>query len=153
RGLERFDTLAADEPGVTILGLSSPDYLRDVLELSRGRALHYLGDEYAAREVLSEVVETGEGRFLALNVGAAGSLAALEAKQGELTRAHYLAVRALHIAQQSGLESHVASADAYLALAQIRRERNELDLAGMNLDEAHHRIRRNSRHVLLWHHT
>ena len=140
-------------PAVEILGLSSSHYLGGILKLARGRSLQYLGDTSSAREVMSEVVDDGEDRFLALNVGAAGSLAVLEAQRGELDRAQYLAVRALHIAQQSGLESHVASADAYIALAQIRRERNELDRAAMSLDEAHHRIRRNGRHVLLWLHT
>jgi LuxR family maltose regulon positive regulatory protein len=153
RGLRRLDRIAEDEPTVEILGLSSPEYLRGALQISSGRALHYLGDVAAAHDALSEVVEHGQGRFLALNVAATGSLAVLEAQRGELNRAQYLAVRALHIAQQSGLESRVACADAYLALAQFRRERNQLDRAAMSLDEAHHRIRRNGRHVLLWSHT
>jgi len=153
QGLDDLDRIEHGAAAVEILGLSSPDYLRSTLQLSRGRALHYLGETVAAREALSQVVDEGEGRFLALRVGAAGSLAVLEAQRGELGRAQYLGVRALHIAQQSGLESRVASADAYIALAQVCRERNELDRAALSLDEAHHRIRRNGRHVLLWLHT
>jgi LuxR family maltose regulon positive regulatory protein len=153
RGQRRLDRVESDGPTVEILGLSAPDYLRGALKVSSGRALHYLGDTAAAHDALSEVVEQGQGRSLALSVSASGSLAVLEAQRGELHRAQYLAVRALHIARQSGLESRVACADAYLALAQFRRERNELDRAAMSLDEAHHRIRRNGRHVLLWLHT
>jgi LuxR family transcriptional regulator, maltose regulon positive regulatory protein len=153
RGLRRLDGVASDTPTVEILGLSSPDYLRGALKVSRGRALHDLGEIAAAYDALSEVVEQGQGPFLALNVAATGSLAVLAAQRGELNRAQYLAVRALHIARQSGLESRVACADAYIAFAQFRRERNQLDRAAMSLDEAHHRIRRNGRHVLLWLHT
>jgi LuxR family maltose regulon positive regulatory protein len=153
QGLHHLERVEPAEQAVEILGFSSPGYLHVALRLSRGRALHYLGETAVAREALSEVVDDDQGRFLALNVGAAGSLAVLEAQAGELSRAQYLADRALQIAQQSGLESRVASADAYLALAQFRRERNELDRAALCLDEAHHRIRRNGRHVLLWHHT
>ena len=152
RGLRSLDDVP-DVPAVEILGLSSPDYLRAALNMSRGRALHYLGETSAAADVLKDVVEEGEGRFLALDVGAAGSLAVLAAQRGELNRAQYLAVRALHVARQSGLESRVACADAHIALAQFRRERNQLDRAAMSLDEAHHRIRRNGRHILLWLHT
>jgi LuxR family maltose regulon positive regulatory protein len=153
RGLQRLDRVVPDRPTVEILGLSSPDYLRGALKVSRGWALHYLGQTSAAYAALSEVVDEAEGRFLALEVSATGTLALLEAERGDLGRAQYLAVRALHIAQQSGLESRVASADAYLALAQFRRERNQLDRAALSLDEANHRIRRNGRHVLLWLHT
>jgi LuxR family transcriptional regulator, maltose regulon positive regulatory protein len=153
RGLRRLDGATPDESTVEILGLSSPEYLRSALKVSRGRALHYLGQVSEAHAALSDVFDEAAGRFLSLDVSATGSLAVLEAERGELGRAQYLAVRALHIAQQSGLESRVASADAYIALAQFRRERNQLDRAALSLDEANHRIRRNGRHVLLWLHT
>ncbi len=151
-GLSQLGSIDKDTPRREILGISSFRYVQGSLNIAKGRALHYLGDLAAARATLTDMVEDRDGRQLAVNVAAAGSLASVESQLGNLHRAQYLAVRALHIAQQSGQESHVASADAYLALAVIRRERGELDRAAISLDEAHHRIRPNGRHMLLWVH-
>jgi LuxR family maltose regulon positive regulatory protein len=152
-GLSKLDAIDEDAPRFEVLGVSSPHVLRGMAQVAKARAHQDLGDVSAACAVLRDVVENGDNRQLALNVAATGSLASVEAQLGNLHRAQYLAVRALHIAQQSGQESHVAAADAYLALAHIRRERGELDRAAISLDEAQHRIRRNGRHMLLWIHS
>lgn len=150
RGLQLLDEVAPDAARVEILGLSSPQLLRTTLHVALGRAHHYLGETAEAHAVLSVAVETTDGTQRTQNVHALGALSLLEADRGQLHRGHYLAVRALHIAQQSGYESHVGSADAYIALARVRRERNELEQSAISLDEAHQRIRRNGRYILLW---
>ena len=94
-------------------------------------------------------------RFLALNVGAAGIAGACSKHNGASSTGRNIS-RFERCTSRSSRGSRVASlsADAvHRGSRRFRRERNELDRAAMSLDEAHHRIRRNGRHVLLWLHT
>ena len=65
-----------------------------------------------------------------------GSLALIEAHDGNLTRAHDLATRALSVAREVGFVGHIATGDALLALGVIFRERGDFEKATVLLQEA-----------------
>lgn len=100
---------------------------------TRGVALWYQG-KAAARASLEAVLDAGA--HAVWEILALGSLALLDAWSGRLTSGGELGAQALSLARQLELDQQPATTDAYLALAHVARERDELDRAATFLEEA-----------------
>ena len=147
RLLAALETPAArDIPDV--LGLGRADYVEMAALVSRGRALLYEGQPAEAHEWLSRAVAAAGMSSAHPATHALGTLAMVEALAGRLVKAKALATRALTIAQEADLVAHPTAADALLALGQVERERNDLDLAQHLLDEGADRAAQSRRFML-----
>jgi LuxR family maltose regulon positive regulatory protein len=132
-----------------ILGLTGAADLHFAALVSRARALAYLGSTGRARsEMHALLVETNAIKPVWM-VHLLGSVALLESWSGNLHVAHSFASRALDMAHDGKLTTQGATADAYLAMACVARERNRLAEAEHFLDEALTGAALNRRHVLL----
>jgi LuxR family transcriptional regulator, maltose regulon positive regulatory protein len=113
--------------------LGSRDDLRAAAVHTRGMALWHLGKP-GARTTLDAVVH--DGGDAVWEILGLGSLALVDAWSGRLTSARALGAEALDLARQLELTQQPVSTDAYLALAHVARERDELDRCATFLREA-----------------
>ncbi|MGO9872897.1 MAG: LuxR C-terminal-related transcriptional regulator [Acidimicrobiia bacterium] len=153
RALECLDSVGSNDEPVDILGLTSVSLLRVLAQLAIGHAWVFLGETKKGREYLTASAADAEGTYLVWMLNALSALACLDARDGELTRALGRASRVLELASDNGLSPHPATAEAYLAIAAVSRDRNQLDAASVALDEALIRIRRNRRLATMSFHT
>jgi LuxR family maltose regulon positive regulatory protein len=146
-------TLLRDEPDAelpVLVGLTTRPLLVAVAQVSLGRSLMLLGDLAGARRILQDA-RKGEGMaYRPYRVHAEGSLALVEALSGRLLWAAELADEALALADEFGLRSHAAPADAYLARAIAAIRRGEPDVGSLALEEGIVRAASNNRTQLLW---
>jgi LuxR family maltose regulon positive regulatory protein len=128
-------TLEEVDPGEIpdLLGLMSPTNVWAIAVGSRGRALWYAGNTAAGREQL-QTVSRRRGVDDLWRTHAFGALALLEAWAGNLETASRHARRALLMATRRSMLDHPGVTDAYLALAQVARQRGEVRIAGELLD-------------------
>jgi LuxR family maltose regulon positive regulatory protein len=149
RALDCLTRIHLDEPVPDALGVGAPTFIEEMAHIAIGRAHYFLNDPEAARISFANAIDDVEGvNRIALMQGL-GALAFVEARLGELNTALALATRSTDMGDDESLASHPSMAEAYLAIASVWRDRNELEQAELALDEAHHRIRRNRRYALL----
>src|SRR5919106_3581962 len=133
RVLRDVDTLGDTEvphvPGI----IGSRKDVRAAALHTRGVALWFQG-KAAARASLEAVLESGGDA--AWEILALGSLALLEALCGRLRSGGQLGLQAVALARQVELDQQPVTTDAYIALAHVAREHDELDQATMFLEEA-----------------
>jgi LuxR family maltose regulon positive regulatory protein len=130
RAVERRE--AFDGPNV--FGLTGCGF--DVLAAAgvlRGVGLVYEGRLEEARAALEPATQ---GVHALWQVSALGALAVVEAWSGSLGRAEQLAAQALATADELALHAELATTSAYLALAIVSRERDDLVRARAFLDGA-----------------
>jgi LuxR family maltose regulon positive regulatory protein len=149
RALECLAMVGPDDEPVDVLGVSSVSSLRMASTLSLGRAWDLLGDSEEARKHVTECATSAEGTYRFWTIPAIGSLAYLEAREGELGQATALAARVFDISLDLGFAGDGRLAEAHLAMGTVARERNHLEQAAESLHEAHHRLRRTRRLALL----
>jgi LuxR family maltose regulon positive regulatory protein len=128
--VDRFD-------GPNVLGLTS--CRRDVVAASgvlRGVGLVFEGRLAEARESLLAALV---GAHAFWQVSALGALGLLEAWSGRLSIGEQHAFRALATAEELDLGRATMTTSAFLAIATIARERDDLDRARAFLEEAAHR--------------
>jgi ATP/maltotriose-dependent transcriptional regulator MalT len=133
-----------------IAGLTGLADLEFAVEGTIGRALLQMGDIDGARQHLTPRLAEGSGVHLLFLIHGFGIAATAEAWAGNLGAAERLARQAFDVAEAGRLTPDPSSADAFLALSVVARERNDLARAADLLDEAHARARQNRRHALLW---
>lgn len=148
RALTLIDTIGDDAEPVDVLGITSLRSLEVIALVAVGRALHYLGHNDAARDVLERATVRSEGAYLPWYLHSLGVRSTLEALDGDLPAATALATQVVDVAARSGLESHPATAEAQLAIAIVRREQDSLAEAAYALDRALGLIRSNHRRPL-----
>jgi LuxR family maltose regulon positive regulatory protein len=149
RALECLAMVGPDDEPVDVLGISSVSSLRMASKLSLGRAWDLLGDGDEARKLMTECATSAGGTYRFWTIPAIGSLAYLEAREGELGQATALAARVFDISLDLGFAGDGRLAEAHLAMGTVARERNHLEQAAASLHEAHHRLRRTRRLALL----
>ena len=127
-----------------VLGLTgSRADLVALASLTRGVSLLYEGALPEARRCLEAVlVEGGQPLW---QVAALGALSVLEAWSGALRAAETAGRRAISLAGQLGLDEDRFTAEAYLGLARVARQRDRLEEAEALLDELESRLRPNRR--------
>ena len=84
------------------------------------------------------------GGWAGWDIYAFGSLALLDAWSGRLVSAEQYGRRALSLAEEFDLLRHPSTTDAFLALAYVARERDEIDAAELLLAEADSRAHQSS---------
>ena len=118
--------------------------------VSKGRALFLLGRFREARQWIRRGLDSSGASFSLWKVNGLSSLALLEAWCGHTRLAVELAIESLDIAREVGLLPHVATADAYLALALAAIEQGDPKGVREPLREAVLRNEANGRHQQLW---
>jgi LuxR family maltose regulon positive regulatory protein len=108
----------------------------------RGVGLVYEGLFDDARRSLEPALAAGHAFW---QVSALGALGVLEAWSGALRAAEAAGTSGVSLAGQLGLDHQPVSADAYLALARVARERDQLDRAAELLAELMSRLPSNRR--------
>jgi len=133
RALRAVETVG-DTPLPNVLGLlGSRQDVSAAARVTRGTALLHQGETTSARTALEDVTDRSH---VVWQIRALGSMALLEAWCGRLTLGDELAARALSLARQVGIHDQPITTDAYLALAHVARQRDELDRAASCLDQA-----------------
>lgn len=127
-------SLAAEEIPA-IFGFTTPVALRLAAAGSRARAMWLLGQVDEARKLFTALAGEPETHPLHL-IDVLGALALLEAWSGHLLRAEQAAALAFQLAARDGLVGDPATTDAYLAMAAVLRERNQLGPASLTVDDA-----------------
>jgi LuxR family maltose regulon positive regulatory protein len=122
-----------------ILGVSDSESIRKVCLANRGAAHVWLDEPDAATESLHAARDV-RGASINWDTYTSGVLGLMDAWSGRLRRAEQHAGRALAEAQQAGRLTHPSSHAAYLALAHVARERDQLDRATDLLDELSGRL-------------
>jgi len=151
-GMRALDLLDR-HPGAEIpalLGLTSRRLLITQSLGSVGRAYFYEGDIPRARDWMTRARDSDGAAYPVYQVNILGSLALLDAWEGNLTRAEELANQALDLAAECGLVSHPAPADAYFALARVSFGRAEPAEAAAWQYEGAARALSNNRTPLMW---
>ncbi|MCT9821082.1 LuxR C-terminal-related transcriptional regulator [Microbacterium sp. W1N] len=133
-----------------LMGLTSRAMLLLISRLSLGRALLMLGQLDEAHDALVDAHDAGSLSYPPYRVQALGSLALVEALTGRLGAASDHADEALEAAQEVGLLSHPAPADAYLARAVMAIQRGDPEAGAIALTEGRIRAASNHRTQLLW---
>ncbi len=127
-----LDRLApADVPD--LFGLTDHSTLRLMATNARARALWYQGDIEASRRVLKEALRLRG--YTPWHVQTKGTLALVEAWDGNLRVARQRALDAVVDAARAGLRRHPTTLEARVAMAHVARERGRLQTAARLLDE------------------
>ncbi len=133
---QAMHALDAVEPAAVpnVFGVTDHTTLRVMVANAQARALWYLGDVDASRQLLMTASRLrGYTPWL---VQAKGTLALIEAWEGDLRVARQRALDAVVLAARTGLRRHPATVDARVAMAHVARERGRLHTATRLLDEA-----------------
>lgn len=133
-----------------LLGLTTRPLLRFLAQGSVGRALLFLGELGAARRAVEAVMESPGFAYAPYRVHLLGTLALLNALQGNVTVAAEQSDEALASAREFALLSHPAPGDAYLARAVVAIQRGEPDVGALALAEGRVRAEANQRTQLMW---
>ncbi len=147
RVLECLEQIDACTETVDAMGLSSVASLRCVARFTLGRAAELVGCRDDARRTLTECLDDPEATYPVWRAHAGGSLALIQALDGELIDASVLASRVIEMAAE--IPDHPSIADGYLALAVAARERTDFGAASIALGEAQQRFAVNRRLVAL----
>jgi ATP/maltotriose-dependent transcriptional regulator MalT len=118
-----------------VLGLTSPDSLRSIAQVMRGRIQWYRGETGSARATL-RAFAARELSYAPWRLNALGALALLDAWSGRLHDAHQAAAEALVLATREGLVGHTSMMDVHLAMAHVLRERGLPERSHLALDAA-----------------
>ncbi len=141
--------LDAEVPPDEVRPGQMPDaFLKAVAVLAMGKSLTHLGRLDEARECYSKGLEDPSA-YTAWRILTFGGLALLEAAAGRLSHAVRAAGQALEIAETTGMEDHISTAEATLAAGQVASERGELEEASRLLEAAEVRARRNRRSTVI----
>jgi LuxR family maltose regulon positive regulatory protein len=133
-----------------LLGLTTRQLLRCLAQGSLGRALLFLGDLSAARRAIEAIVESAGFAYAPYQVHLLGTLALINAVQGNEVVAAEQSDEALAAAREFGLLAHPAPGDAYIARAIIAIQRGEPDVGALALAEGRVRAAANNRTQLMW---
>lgn len=133
-----------------LLGLTTRPLLRVLAMGSLGRAHLFLGDLRPARRAIEPIIENAGFSYAPYRVHLLGTLALINALEGDLTDAAEQSDEALAAAREFGLLSHPAPADAYLARAIVAIQRGEPDVGALALAEGGIRAAANQRTQLMW---
>ena len=139
-----------EEPTPDILQLTDPDSLTSIALLAGGRAHFLAGNLGDARDWLERALASEGALYSVWRVHTLGSLALLDAWEGQTLRATELAAEALALAETTGNPDHPATADALLAHALVAVERGDAERAERRLHEADVRIAADRRIQLAW---
>lgn len=133
-----------------LLGLTTRTLLRYLAQGSLGRARVFLGELVAARRTIEAVMGSAGFTYAPYRVHLLGTLALLNALQGNLTIAAEQSDEALAAAREFGILAHPAPADAYIARAIVAIQRGEPDVGALALAEGRVRAAANQRTQLMW---
>jgi DNA-binding CsgD family transcriptional regulator len=139
-----------DAPTPDLMGLTTRPLLRYLAQGSLGRAYFFLGDLGASRRAIEAVMDTAGFTYAPYRVHLLGTLAIINAIEGDLVAATEQSDEALVAAREFGLLAHPAPADAYLARALIAIQRSEPDVGALALAEGSIRAAANQRTQLMW---
>jgi LuxR family maltose regulon positive regulatory protein len=141
------------------LDTTDPSEIRDVMDMITADTVRQLvlgnsaaAAAYAGRSLHARVFIRGARaeprRLVASEIEVLGTGALVDAWGGRLQASQQQGARALVIAGQSAVNGHPSTIAARLALAQVARERGELDQARAELDRAAAIVQRSDRTVL-----
>ncbi|MCW3493086.1 LuxR C-terminal-related transcriptional regulator [Microbacterium sp. SSM24] len=139
-----------EAPLPDLLGLTTRPLLRFIAQASLGRAHLFLGELGPARRTLEDAVDTVGYAYAPYRVHLLGTLALVNAVEGNLVLAAEQSDEALATAREFGLLAHPAPADAYIARAIIAIQRGEPDVGALALAEGGIRAAANQRTQLMW---
>jgi LuxR family maltose regulon positive regulatory protein len=133
----------------SIAGITSPDDLRWAMRSFQAWARLAAGELEEARTQFESLIADAAGIHLFWLIHGLGAAALAEAACGHLTAAEGLGRQALATADEATWEPDIGAAEAYLALATVARERNDLAGAADLLEEALLRARQNRRYAVM----
>lgn len=133
-----------------LLGLTTRPLLAYLSQGSLGRACLFLGDLSAARRALEVAHGMAGFSYAPYRVHLLGSMALVNAAQGNLVLAAEQADEALATAREFRLLAHPAPGDAYLARAVVAIQRGEPDVGALAAAEGGIRAAANQRTQLMW---
>jgi LuxR family maltose regulon positive regulatory protein len=147
-----LDMLAilGNAPVPNVMGLSDPQSLETIAQISGGRGHFLAGRTDAARDWMERALITPGAAYSIWKIHILGSLALIEAWSGRTQRAQALADEALDVARAVGALNHPSTSDAYLAGSLVSLERGEPNQAALSLHEATVRAEANNRSNLRW---
>jgi LuxR family maltose regulon positive regulatory protein len=131
------------EQSIDFLGIGGRDSVEVIASFHLAFAQFRQGRLDNASALLDWTLDQPGMRYVVWRINALGLRAVVHAWAGELRHAERLARVAFAEADSSGISLHVALSSAYLALAAVALERQNLAAASTALEESGVRIRRN----------